>query len=104
MLGQGKKLDDVLREMGMVVEGVRTTKAAYELAKSQNIDMPITNGIYQLLYENKSAEEIAIYLMKRSRKSEIEGFASLLGNNKIKSHCCIPYIYYFDKYCKEGEA
>src|SRR5690625_498336 len=78
LLGQGKQLDDVLNEMGMVVEGVRTTKAAYELAKQQNIDMPITTGIYQLLFEGKSPEEIAEHLMIRSRKSELEGFAKLL--------------------------
>lgn len=82
MLGQGKPLKKVLEEMGMVVEGVRTTKAAYGLSKNQNIEMPITSGIYQLLFEGKSPEEIARYLMNRSRKSELEGFASLLTQSK----------------------
>lgn len=78
LLGQGKELEKVLDEMGMVVEGVRTTKAAHELAKQEKVEMPITNGIYQLLFENKSPEDIAEYLMMRTRKSEMEGFAQLL--------------------------
>src|SRR5699024_9372654 len=78
LLGQGKNLDLVLDEMGMVVEGVRTTKAAYELAKKQKVEMPITTGIYQLLFEGRSPAEVAEHLMIRSRKSEIDGFAQLL--------------------------
>ena len=62
----------------MVVEGIRTTKAAYGLAKQQNIDMPITEGIYQLLFENKSPQSIVEYLMIRSRKGEFEDFANVL--------------------------
>lgn len=78
LLGQGKSLDEVLQEMDMVVEGIRTTKAAYGLAKQQNIDMPITEGIYQLLFENKSPQSIVEYLMIRSRKGEFEDFANVL--------------------------
>ena len=78
LLGQGKNLDLVLDEMGMVAEGVRTTKAAYELAKKQKVEMPITTGIYQLLFEGRSPAEVAEHLMIRSRKSEIDGFAQLL--------------------------
>ena len=44
MLGKGFKLDEVLEEMGMVVEGVRTTKAAYQLSKKFDVKMPITEA------------------------------------------------------------
>ena len=47
MLGKGKNLQEVLENMGMVVEGVRTTKAAYQLAKKYDVNMPITNALYQ---------------------------------------------------------
>ncbi|GIW50548.1 MAG: hypothetical protein KatS3mg080_1159 [Anoxybacillus sp.] len=50
LLGKGYALDDVLANMGMVVEGVRTTKAAYQLAKKMNVDMPITNALYDVLF------------------------------------------------------
>ena len=50
MLGKGKNLDEVLDNMGMVVEGVRTTKAAYQLAKKYDVNMPITNALYDVLF------------------------------------------------------
>lgn len=81
LLGKGKQLDDVLADMGMVVEGVRTTKAAYELSKRQNIEMPITAGIYQLLFEHRHAKEIAEYLMTRTKREELDDFASLLTHH-----------------------
>src|SRR5699024_123742 len=53
LLGKGQKLDQVLQQMGMVVEGVRTTKAAYQFAREQQIEMPITEGLYQILFDDK---------------------------------------------------
>ena len=52
MLGKGKNLQEVLDNMGMVVEGVRTTKAAYQLAQKYNVKMPITNALYKVLFNN----------------------------------------------------
>lgn len=71
-LGHGKKLADVLKDMGMVVEGVATCQAAYELSKRVNVDMPITYSIYQVLYEDKKPQETIAKLMKRSGKPEID--------------------------------
>lgn len=71
-LGQGKSLDDAVTSIGMVVEGVYTTKAAYGLAKEYNIEMPITNEIYKILYEGRSAKEAVTNLMLRSKTHEIE--------------------------------
>ncbi|MCL2450579.1 MAG: NAD(P)-dependent glycerol-3-phosphate dehydrogenase [Polyangiaceae bacterium] len=53
-LGRGRDLRDVLHTLGHVAEGVTTAKSAYELAKKLQVDMPITNEVYAVLYEGKS--------------------------------------------------
>ncbi|MFB4163432.1 NAD(P)H-dependent glycerol-3-phosphate dehydrogenase [Alteribacillus sp. JSM 102045] len=78
-LGQGKNLDDVLKEMGMVVEGVRTTKAVYELSYQIQVEMPITEALFEVLFEEKSPKEAAQQLMGRVRKHEVENVSLLLG-------------------------
>lgn len=80
LLGSGHNLDQVLAEMGMVVEGVRTTKAAYELAKKQGVDMPITFGIYEVLFQNKDPKSVVESLMNRDKKSEMNDVESLIEN------------------------
>ncbi|MHC5372707.1 NAD(P)H-dependent glycerol-3-phosphate dehydrogenase [Enterococcus sp. LJL120] len=72
LLGKGQKLDEILDNMGMIVEGVSTTKAARELAENLQIDMPITEAIYQVLYENKEVKEAARDIMLRDGKDENE--------------------------------
>jgi glycerol-3-phosphate dehydrogenase (NAD(P)+) len=74
-LAQDKKLDEVLESMGMVVEGVKTTKAAYSLASKYNVEMPITEQLYQVLFENKSPKHAVEDLMGRGRTHEIEELA-----------------------------
>lgn len=76
LLGQGKSLDDVLEDMGMVVEGVRTTKAAYQLSKLHGIEMPITAALYAVLFEGLSPREGVGQLMLRTKKHELEDFKS----------------------------
>ncbi|WP_258359023.1 NAD(P)H-dependent glycerol-3-phosphate dehydrogenase [Moorella sulfitireducens (nom. illeg.)] len=71
-LGQGRPLAEVLSGMGMVVEGVRTTAAARELARQHKIRMPITEEIYRVLYEDKPARECVATLMERPRTHEVE--------------------------------
>lgn len=78
LLGKGHKLDDVLEQMGMVVEGVRTVQAAYQFAKEQQVEMPITEGIFQLLFEDKSPKDIVGQLMNRSKRQEMDDLAQLL--------------------------
>ncbi|GAA0369645.1 NAD(P)H-dependent glycerol-3-phosphate dehydrogenase [Bacillus horti] len=73
-LGQGQSLDEVLSSMGMVVEGVNTTKAAYQIALSQNVDMPITKAIYQVLFEGKLPRQAVEDLMGRGRTQELENY------------------------------
>ena len=71
-IGRGKKLKDVLKETEMVVEGVATTKSAYELSKRYNVDMPIAQEIYNVLYESKDPKTAVRDLMVRSPKVEGE--------------------------------
>ncbi|MDH6363345.1 glycerol-3-phosphate dehydrogenase (NAD(P)+) [Enterococcus sp. PF1-24] len=72
LLGKGKNLDEILENMGMIVEGVATTKAAVELSAKMNIEMPITQSIYSVLYENKDVKEAAREIMLRDGKVENE--------------------------------
>lgn len=81
LLGGGRKLDEVLEQMGMVVEGVRTTEAAYQFAAAQDVEMPITTGIYQILFENKDPKVVVEQLMNRDKREEMDDLALLLGNN-----------------------
>jgi glycerol-3-phosphate dehydrogenase (NAD(P)+) len=69
-LGRGRKLDEILSEMREVAEGVKTTRAIYEIGRRLNIDMPITESTYALLYEGKPALEAAGELMGRPLKRE----------------------------------
>lgn len=71
-IGQGKSLEEVLSAMGMVVEGVRTTKAAYQISQEKNVEMPITMELYQVLFEGKSARKAVDDLMGRGRTHELE--------------------------------
>ncbi len=70
LLGQGKKLDEVLEEVHMVVEGVVNAKAAYLLAKKYNVEMPITTVINDVLYNNLDVKEAVYKLMTRDRIEE----------------------------------
>lgn len=72
LLGQDHELSEVLDNMGMVVEGVQTTRAAKELAETMGIEMPITQTIYEVLYEHKNINEAATEIMLRDGKKENE--------------------------------
>ncbi|MBC5995973.1 NAD(P)H-dependent glycerol-3-phosphate dehydrogenase [Romboutsia ilealis] len=72
LIGQGKSLDETLKEVKMVVEGITATEVAYEVSKKMNIDMPITSAIYSVLHDGKNANEVVVNLMMRSKKHEIE--------------------------------
>ncbi|HIX69101.1 MULTISPECIES: NAD(P)H-dependent glycerol-3-phosphate dehydrogenase [Enterococcus] len=72
LLGKGHKLDEVLENMGMIVEGVSTTKAAMELARQLNVEMPITETIYGVLYEGQDVKDAAKNIMLRDAREENE--------------------------------
>ncbi|WP_049425821.1 NAD(P)H-dependent glycerol-3-phosphate dehydrogenase [Staphylococcus haemolyticus] len=69
-LGQGQTMDEALNEMNMVVEGIYTTNSVYHLAKQQNVDMPITNALYKVLFEDDPVKDSVKDLMGRDKKSE----------------------------------
>jgi glycerol-3-phosphate dehydrogenase (NAD(P)+) len=69
-IGRGRKLDEILSEMVMVAEGVRTTSAAYQLARRHNVEVPIISEAYRVLFENKNPEQAVFDLMTRAAKFE----------------------------------
>ena len=73
-IGKGRKLDEILNEMSMVAEGVKTTESAYDLSIKESIEMPITEQVYKTLFENKSPIEAMRDLM--TRESKIEDWGS----------------------------
>ena len=72
-LGKGKKLEDVLQEIPGIVEGVPTTKAVRRLAQKYRVEMPITDAIYQVLFESLDPIEAISQLMTRQLKPERVG-------------------------------
>lgn len=72
LLGKGHKLDEVLENMGMIVEGVSTTKATYELAQQLEVEMPITETIYNVLYNDEDVQQATKEIMLRDGKTENE--------------------------------
>ena len=78
MLGKGKNLKEVLDNMGMVVEGVRTTKAAYQLAQKYDVTMPITNALYNVLFNNIDTKDAVDALMARGKTHEMEDLTNVL--------------------------
>lgn len=71
-LGQGRKLADILAEMRMVAEGVKTARSVHALAHRMEVDMPICEQIYKVLYEDKDPVEAVRDLMDRDLKHEMD--------------------------------
>ena len=70
MLARGKKIDDILNELGSVAEGVHTSKALCELAKKLGIEVPLSEAIYEALYTDIAPIAILNKLMNRKLKEE----------------------------------
>lgn len=70
LLGQGVSLDDTLNEIQAVVEGVGTTKTAYELSQKYNVEMPIVAEMYKFIFEGKPGREAVNDLMRRDKTAE----------------------------------
>lgn len=71
-LGKGRRLSEILEEMEMVAEGVKTTLAARQLGHQLGVDLPITEQVYQVLYEDKDPRQVARELMTRELRDERE--------------------------------
>lgn len=74
-IGSGRTLEEALVAVDMVVEGVRTTKAAMQLARKNNVEMPITEQMYNVLFEGLSPRVAVMNLMNRGKRHEIEEVA-----------------------------
>ncbi len=72
-IGQGKKLDEIISDMRMVAEGVKTTRSVYNLSKKLGVDLPICNEVYHILFEDYKLEDTASRLMNRALKHELDG-------------------------------
>jgi glycerol-3-phosphate dehydrogenase (NAD(P)+) len=70
-LGQGMGMEEIVRSMRQVAEGVKTTRSTHNLAKREDIEMPICEVVYRMLYENLPAKDAVSGLMNRSQKKEV---------------------------------
>jgi glycerol-3-phosphate dehydrogenase (NAD(P)+) len=71
-IGEGRKLNDILAEMRMVAEGVKTAKSVYNLSRKCGVEMPICHEIYRILYEDLSPQEAVYNLMTRDLRQELD--------------------------------
>jgi glycerol-3-phosphate dehydrogenase (NAD(P)+) len=69
-LGKGRSLREILDSLGHVAEGVKTTQSAHDLGRKLDVDLPITDEVHQVLYEDKSAKAAVVDLMTRPLKHE----------------------------------
>ena len=70
LIGQGKSLEETKKEVGMVIESIDNIEVAYELGKLHNIEMPIVEAVYGILYKNLKPEDAVNMLMNRAKKNE----------------------------------
>ena len=70
LMGEGATLEEAKQKVGMVIEGVENIDVAYELAKKYNVDMPIVNAVYNMLYNGLSPKDGVTMLMTRGKKTE----------------------------------
>ena len=71
-IGQGEKVTDILGNMRMVAEGVKTAKSVYNLSRKLGVDMPISHETYRILYEDLPPKEAVMRLMTRDLKQELD--------------------------------
>lgn len=70
LIGSGKSLEETKQEVGMTIESIDNIDVAYELSKKYNIEMPIVNAVYDVLYNNLKPEDAVSVLMTREKKAE----------------------------------
>lgn len=70
LIGQGLSLEETKKQVGMTIESIDNIEVAYKLSKLHNIDMPIVDTVYKVLYENLKPDEALKILMTRTKKAE----------------------------------
>jgi len=78
-LGKGRRIDDIIAEMHMVAEGVRTSRAAVELGKRVGVELPIAEQVAGVINGAKTAAEVIPALMMREAKAELFGVSTQFG-------------------------
>jgi glycerol-3-phosphate dehydrogenase (NAD(P)+) len=73
-LGRGRKLGEILGEMKMVAEGVKTAKSVHDLAAREGVEMPICEQVHRILYESRDPREAVAELMGRPPRGELEQY------------------------------
>ena len=71
LIGAGKTVEEAKQEVGMTIESIDNIDVAYELSKKYNIEMPIVNAVYDVLYKGLDPKEAVTMLMTRDKKAEI---------------------------------
>ena len=71
-LGEGKTLDDAVGELGQVAEGVNTLKQVQQKAKEMDVYMPLADGLYQIVYEGKTVDQVLSALMHGEGALDVE--------------------------------
>ncbi|MBE6053214.1 MAG: NAD(P)H-dependent glycerol-3-phosphate dehydrogenase [Clostridium sartagoforme] len=71
LIGKGESTEEAIKDVGMVVEGIKACKAFYQLKEKLNIEMPITDVLYKVLFHNKDPKDAVVELMEREKKNEI---------------------------------
>jgi len=71
-IGKGEKLADILADMQMVAEGVKTARSVYNLSRELGVEMPICHTVYRVLYDNMPPGEGLFTLMTRDLKYELD--------------------------------
>jgi glycerol-3-phosphate dehydrogenase (NAD(P)+) len=72
-LGRGRKLDEIVAEMNMVAEGIKTSRAVLALAQREGVDVPLCEHVVKVLYEGVAPADMVLSLMLRSAKPELHG-------------------------------
>lgn len=70
LIGAGKTIDETKKEVGMTIESIENIDVAYKLGKQYNVDMPIVNTVYDVIYNNLNPREAVTKLMMRDKKFE----------------------------------
>ena len=70
LIGEGKTIEEAKKEVGMVIESIDNIEAAYELSKIHNVEMPIVDGVYDILYHGLDPKKAVNMLMTRDKKFE----------------------------------
>ncbi len=71
-IGEGMKLKEVLENMRMVAEGVKTARSVYNLSRRLGVEMPISHAVYQILHEDLAPKDAVFKLMTRGLKNELD--------------------------------